>query len=90
MSCMGVPGGDRDCLTSMGMFTFRNGYCTASCMWDDECGEGAHCVYDYWMGSRLCYLACGSPTQCRTTEGYECRILPASDDSRTYCFPPGP
>jgi len=47
------------------------GYCTRPCDDATPCPAGARC--DGSLGRRICAALCVTPSDCRTTEGYECR-----------------
>jgi hypothetical protein len=86
--CMGVSSEHRDCLLAMSETTFTNGYCSNWCDSDMNCDTGGRCV-NLYVTMHFCFKACSTPSECRTAEGYTCRVIPYSDDARTYCFPGG-
>ena len=54
------------------------GYCTESCMGDEDCVSGGHCG----PGFALCAQSCADVTECRA--GYAC--LDFDGDARMECF----
>jgi hypothetical protein len=85
--CMGVANEYRDCLLAMGEVTFPNGYCSTWCSGDTDCGSTGRCVHVLTLDH--CYVPCSTSSGCRVGEGYTCRVIPYSDDTRTYCYPEG-
>jgi hypothetical protein len=83
--CMDVPGEGRLCLTVITTyFEYPNGYCSAACVSDGDCGTGAECL-DMIFGS-YCHKSCTSDVDCRESEGYHCSTFPEVTTD-TYCFP---
>lgn len=91
LQCMGVPGMET-CITVVpfgpgGYIEFPGGYCSADCVTDGDCGEGALCV-STMGGMSACFLTCEDGSDCREDEGYECRAR--HSDPQTFCMPPRP
>jgi len=87
-SCACVPSSARECLTTLsGYITFPGGYCSARCSSPADCGTGANCA-TVTTGTNYCLKVCSSASQCRMAEGYTCKTIPMSSDTRTYCLPP--
>ncbi len=89
--CLGVPGLE-SCLTvvpygTYGYIEYPGGYCTADCLTDDDCGDGALCVGSMG-GMAICLVTCVTNADCREDEGYVCRGR--HDDPQTFCQPPRP
>jgi len=94
--CADPPSGQ--CFTTIGggmapTITFPGGYCSAGCG-DDAgpgCGKSGGCTTvgsSGGMGSvtlSMCTKPCTKPEECRTTEGYTCRIILFGFG---YCAPP--
>lgn len=80
--CMGIPSDTRFCMDYMwGFIPFPGGYCSAWCGSSSDCGTGAGCV----VGQ--CFKRCTDDSECRTSEGYTCRVIPYVTTD-TYCLPP--
>jgi hypothetical protein len=84
-NCVPPPGLTSFCLTSILIFQFPGGYCTAQCSAPGECGTDAECV-DLSI-IRYCVRKCSGPSDCRIDEGYTCNTIPYITDTNTYCIP---
>jgi hypothetical protein len=67
-----------------------NGYCKADCHSDGDCPTGSVCAGAGMVSPGECHKKCSAPADCRTAEGYICKMMP-SDASSAYCdVPEGP
>jgi hypothetical protein len=64
-----------------------NGYCKASCHKDGDCPSGSVCAGAGVVAPGECHKDCTTPADCRTSEGYVCKMMPA-DASHAYCDVP--
>jgi len=68
-----TDGIDPFCFVSNEIPMFPNGYCSASCMFND-CPAGSICVTFF---VRACMRTCISDAECRVDEGYACQSVGA-------------
>jgi len=64
-----------------------NGYCKASCHKDADCPSGSVCAGAGMVSPGECHKSCDLTSQCRASEGYECKLAP-DDASHAYCDEP--
>jgi hypothetical protein len=61
------------------------GYCSAPCLFDVDCGDGAQCISSGISGG-LCMASCDDAAPCR--EGYRCIAhLRDGDPEAQVCMP---
>jgi hypothetical protein len=87
--CGGIPAEDIRCLDELLVgsgitITFPEGYCSAACGSDEDCGEGASCER-FGSDINYCLDECRRDSDCREDDGYECRARMGGSD--TYCLP---
>ena len=87
--CGGIPATNIRCLEILTggpgtTITFPEGYCSAACTEDGDCGGDATCER-FGPDLNLCLDACESDTDCRESDGYECRARMGGSD--TFCLP---
>ncbi len=91
--CQGYSAdGNRRCLTDvLGLVNAPNGFCTACCDAEeiDGCAPNVDCVgvNDTYL---ICLSHCDQQEDCRTSEGWECRLIWYMDPAifpGTYCLP---
>lgn len=61
-----------------------NGYCKADCHKDADCPTGSVCAGAGMVSPGECHKKCASQADCRTSEGYLCKMMP-DDASSAYC-----
>ena len=87
--CGGVSSTSVECVEEITQGTatilFPGGYCTATCFEAGDCGTGATCS-GFAPGELICLKECTDVSDCRETEGYECRDRLGSTE--TFCQPP--
>ena len=82
--CSCVPSILPNCMTELATFgTFPGGYCSATCVIDFDCGDGADCINLGML--HFCLRACVDDYGCRYNEGYTCREV--SEGGKAYCLP---
>jgi len=87
--CGSIPAEDIRCLDELRVgggftITFPEGYCSAACTEDADCGGDATCEV-FGMDLMLCLDACTEDADCREDDGYECRTR--MGDTDTFCLP---
>lgn len=87
--CGGITNGTPECLTSvMSMLNFPGGYCSSqSCTADQPCDNGTGVCVNLMLAT-ICLKPCTSPSDCRVSEGYDCKAPPIGS-TETYCLPGG-
>ncbi len=84
--CGGIPSASPNCMTDIyGMITFPNGYCSADCITDADCGAGSTC-FDVMGFMQFCMKDCTDRTDCREDEGYSCSEVPYIGGG-PFCLP---
>jgi hypothetical protein len=66
-----------------------NGYCKADCHKDGDCPTGSVCAGAGVVAPGECHKVCNQLSDCRTAEGYICKLNP-DDASHAYCDVPEP
>jgi hypothetical protein len=61
-----------------------NGYCKADCHKDADCPSGSVCAGAGAVSPGECHKTCTTPSDCRISEGYLCKMMP-DDASGSYC-----
>lgn len=81
--------GTAECMTRnrLGTTTFPGGYCSQRCG-SAACPAGSVCLREFLDG--YCVRPCASDTECRASEGYECRAPSRGtlEDAAAACLPP--
>jgi hypothetical protein len=71
---MAAGGRTAQCLTTQSGFPLPGGYCTIACAtFGSTCPTGSECV-SAGGGGGFCAATCTASTECRVSEGYDCRI----------------
>lgn len=88
--CGGIPATDITCIEDLTIaggytITFPGGYCSAECTEDGDCGGDATCER-FGTDISYCLDGCTETSDCRESEGYECRAR--MGDTDTFCLPP--
>ncbi|MCA1664521.1 MAG: hypothetical protein LC659_09665 [Myxococcales bacterium] len=63
-----------------------NGYCKAVCHKDSDCPTGSVCAGAGLISAGECHKACpNGAADCRSAEGYVCKVAMPADASAQYC-----
>lgn len=86
--CTGILAGTPQCLTTVFIITFPNGYCTGtSCTLGSPCDAANGVCVDISGYAQYCLKPCTVTTDCRHTEGYVCSTVSGSNPN-TFCVTP--
>ncbi len=67
--------------------TFKDGYCSSQCQFDNDCASGSHCGQKDANGNGSCLKNCGSNNDCRS--GYMCFDQDGDANNSKECMPAG-
>jgi hypothetical protein len=74
----------KNILDDPGNLPTTNGYCTATCTSDADCGGTGTCQEVLAGASKYCLRSCITANTCRTGDGYACFIMTRTSG---YCYP---